>query len=368
LLFSSPEKAMKVGILGLPTCGKSTLFNLLTGSRVETTTFSGGKRGANLGTVKVPDERLYRLTAMHHSKKTTPAEIVFVDLAGIPGAPDRTGERAEDLLPHLRDADALALVLRDFDSEQAPAPGGRVDPAADLEEIRTDLIISDLAIVERKLPFLEKEKRSGERAKTREWELLSRAKECLEGERRLASLGLEPEDLRLLGGYGFLTLKGLVVCRNFGENRGVEPPAPLAARAEQLGAALVSINALLEEEVRELPEEEREEFYRTYGLEGHGRSRFIQAAYRSLDLITFFTTGETESHAWPISRGTTAVRAAGKIHTDLERGFIRAEVIPIDVLFELGGEKQAREKGKMRLEGKEYVVQDGDVILVRFAG
>jgi hypothetical protein len=358
---------MKVGILGLPASGKTTLFNLLTGSEADTTPFASGKRGANLGVVKVPDPRLERLASLHRSKKTTYAEISFVDLAGVPGAAERSGERAEDLLPHLREADALALVLRDFDSEQAPAPGGKVDPAADLDEVRADLIVSDLAIVEKKLQFLEKEKRSGERAKVREWELLLKSKECLDGEKRLVSLGFDAEEKRLLGGYGFLTLKGLVVCRNVGDDRPHEAPPALVEKAADLGAELLTMNVLLEKEVRELPEEERETFYKTLGLEGHGRTRFIHAAYDALHLITFLTGGETEAHAWPIPRGTTAAQAAGKIHTDLERGFIRAEVIPYDLLSELGGEKQAREKGKMRLEGKEYVVQDGDVMLIRFS-
>ncbi|MFH1680146.1 MAG: DUF933 domain-containing protein [Candidatus Eisenbacteria bacterium] len=358
---------MKVGILGLPASGKTTLFNLLTGSDADTTPFSSGKRGANLGVVRVPDDRLQKVAGLFQSKKAVPAEISFVDLAGLPGAADRSGERAEDLLPYLRDADALALVLRDFDSEQVPAPGGRVDPAADLDEIRADLILSDLAVVEKRLPHLEKEKKSGDPARKHEWELLQKAKECLEEENRLAALGFDPEEKKLLAGYGFLTLKGILVLRNVGEDRPTEAPPALVERAAGLGAHLLSLNALLEEEIRELPEEEREDLYKSYGIEGHGRRRFIRGAYEALDLITFFTANQNEAHAWPIPRGTIAVHAAGKVHTDLERGFIRAEVIPCGILAELGGEKQAREKGRMRLEGKEYVVQDGDVMLIRFA-
>ncbi|MBM3320884.1 MAG: redox-regulated ATPase YchF [Candidatus Eisenbacteria bacterium] len=358
---------MKVGILGLPSSGKTTLFNLLTGSDADTTPFSAGRRGANLGVVRVPDERLAKIADLFGSKKAVPAEISFVDLAGLPGAADRSGERAEDLLPYLRDADALALVLRDFDSEQAPAPGGRVDPAADLDEIRADLILSDLAVVEKRLPHLEKEKKSGDPSKTREWNLLLKAKECLEGEGRLADLGLDPDEKRMLAGYGFLTLKGILVLRNAGEDRPADPPTALAEKAARLGVPVLSLNALLEWEIRELPEEEREALYESYGIEGHGRRRFIRSAYAALDLITFFTANQNEARAWPIPRGTIAVHAAGKVHTDLERGFIRAEVIPFGVLVELGGEKHAKEKGKMRLEGKEYVVQDGDVMLIRFS-
>lgn len=357
---------MKVGILGLPSSGKTTLFNLLTGSGADTTPFGSGKREANLGVVKVPDERLERLRVLFDSKKITYAEISFVDLAGVPGD-DRSAERAEDLLPHLRDADALALVLRDFESPHVPLPEGWSGPLADLDEIRSDLIISDLATVEKKLGHLEKEKKSGDKAKVREYELFVRARECLEGEHRLARLELTEEEQKQLSGYGFLTLKGLILLRNIGEDRSPAAPDPLAARAKQMHVPLVSLNALLEHEVRSLPEEDRETYYEEYGIEGHGRSRFIRGAYEALDLITFFSAAPNEARAWPIRRGLNARRAAGKIHTDLERGFIRAEVIDHETLVALGGEKQAKEKGKMRLEGKDYIVQDGDVLLVRFS-
>ena len=359
---------MKAGILGLPTSGKTTLFNLLTGSEADTTPFSSGKREANLGIVKVPDERLDKLAVLCGSKKITHAEISFVDLAGLPGAGgDRAAERAEDMLPYLRDADALALVLRDFESTRAPAPDGRIDPVGDLEEIRSDLIITDLTSVEKKLGHLEREKKSGDPAKVREYELFLRAKECLDSERRLATLDLERDEKKTLSGYGFLTLKGLILLRNISEDRSIEPPPELVAKAEQMRAPLVTVNALVEHEVRQMPEEDRETFYEMYGIEGHGRSRFIRGAYEALDLITFFSAAPNEARAWPIRRGINARRAAGKIHTDMERGFIRSEVIPHEILVELGGEKEAKEKGKMRLEGKEYIVQDGDVMLIRFA-
>jgi GTP-binding protein YchF len=358
---------MKVGILGQPSSGKTTVFNLLTGAPADAAHAHPGKRGANLGAVKVPDERLDRIAALYHSKKSVQAEITFVDLVGFPAAADRSRERAEDLLPHLRDADALAVVLRDFESELAPAPGGRVDPAADLAEIGADLILSDLAVVEKRLHILDKEKRSGDHAKLHEWDVLGKVRACLESERRIVSLPLDAEEKRLLAGYGFLTMKGVLAVRNFGEGRPGEAPPGLAERASAMGAPLLSLNALLEEEVRELPEEERASFYESYGIEGHGRRRFIAGAYRALDLITFFTANQNEARAWPIPRGTSALHAAGKVHTDMERGFIRAEVAPYDVLVEHGGEKHAREKGKLRLEGKEYVVHDGDVMLIRFS-
>jgi len=357
---------MKVGFLGLPTTGKTTLFNLLTGSEADTTPFASGKREANLGVVKVPDDRLEKVAVLYDSKRAVPAEIAFVDLAGIPSG-DRAGERAEDLIPYIRDADALALVLRDFDSEQAPAPGGRIDPAAELEEIRSDLILADLASVEKKLARLERELKSGDPDKKREHDLFVRAKEWLDGEKLLSDIDLSDDERRLLSCYGFLTSKGLIVLRNFGEDREGAPPAELAEKAAALGAPLVSMNALLEYEVRELPLEERETFYAEFGLEGHGRTHFIRGAFEALDLITFFTGGTKEAHAWQVPRDTRAVVAAGKIHSDMERGFIRAEVIDFETLAEAGGEKEAKAIGKMRLEGKDYIVQDGDVLLIRFS-
>ena len=355
---------MKVGILGLPSSGKTTLFNLLTSSRADTTPYSSGKGEVHLGAVQVADERLDQLARVYGSKKITHAEISFVDLAGMPGAEAR---RADDLIPHLRDADALALVLRDFESETAPAPGGRVDPAADLDEIYSDLILSDLGVAERKLDHLEREKKGKDPTKIREYELITRVKEALESEKRLASLSFDEEEEKHLSGYGFLTLKGVIPLRNIGEGGSPDPSPQLAKKAAALGAPLLSINALLECEVRELPEEERPSFYETFGIEGKARTRFIRAAYEALDLITFFTAAPNEARAWAIPRGIPAARAAGKVHSDMERGFIRAEVIPYPTLVELGGERQAKEKGKMRLEGKEYIVADGDVLLIRFS-
>ena len=358
---------MKVGILGLPSSGKTTLFNLLTGASADTTPFSSGKGEVHLGAVQVPDNRVEKIAAHYASKKATHAEISFVDLAGVPGSGARGAVKAEDLIPHLRDADALALVLRDFESETAPAPGGRVDPAVDLDEIHADLLLSDLAVAEKKLSHLEKEKKGKDPAKVHEYELLSKVKACLDSEKRLASLPFDEEEERLLSGYGFLTMKGVIPLRNFGEGGSADPSAELARKAAALGVPLLSMNALLECEVRELPEEERASFYETFGIEGKGRSRFIHAAYEALHLITFFTAAPTEARAWAIRQGTAAVKAAGKVHTDMEKGFIRAEVIPYETLVELGGVKQAKEAGRMRLEGKEYVVTDGDILQIRFS-
>ncbi len=358
---------MKVGILGLPSSGKTTLFNLLTGMSADTTPFGAGKREVNLGSVKVPDHRIEKLTKLYEPKKITYTEISFVDLAGLPKPEDRKSGGVDELIPHLREADALAIVLRDFQSDQTPPPLGKVSPLAELEAVRADLIVADLGIAEKKLDRLEREKKSGDKEKVVEYEIFSKLIACLEEERFLSELEFKPNELKRISGYGFLTLKGMMLLQNCGEDDGTSTSSELAAHAEKLNAPLVAMNSLLEQEVAELPEEERAEFCESLGIEGSARDRFIRAAYESLNLISFFTAGPKEVRAWTVTRGSNAQRAAGKIHTDMERGFIRAEVIPHDVLIELGSEKAVKDQGKMRLEGRDYIVQDGDVIVVRFS-
>lgn len=358
---------MKVGILGLPSSGKTTLFNLLTGMSADTTPFGAGKREVNLGSVKVPDVRIEKLAQLYEPKKVTYTEISFVDLAGLPKPEDRKSGGVDDLIPHLRDADALAIVLRGFHSEQTPPPLGKVSPVAELDAVRADLIVADLGIAEKKLDRLEREKKSGDKEKVAEYEVFRKLQACLEEERFLSDLDLEPNEEKRISGYGFLTLKGFLLLQNCGDDGGAAASPELEAQAKILGAPLVAMNTLLEQEVAELPEEERSEFCESLGIEGGARDRFIRAAYESLKLISFFTAGPKEVRAWTVTQGSNAQRAAGKIHTDLERGFIRAEVIPNEVLIELGSEKAVKDQGKMRLEGRDYIVQDGDVIVVRFS-
>lgn len=355
---------MKVGLMGLPGSGKTTLFNLLTGQTADTTPFASGKKEINLGSVKVPDARVDRLIELYEPKKITHTEISFVDLAGLPGTDDRKG--IDDMIPHLRDADALALVVRDFENDAVPTALGKVSPVAELASVKADLIFADLNTAEKRLERLEREKRSGDKDKIREYEIFAQAKEMLENEQFLSEMKLEPHDEKLIVGYGLLTRKRYVVLHNFGEGAG-EVPADLAKEAESMGAPLVSMNTLLEHEVMELPEEERAEYCESLGIAGDARDKFVRAAYDALNLISFFTAGPKEVRAWTVERGATAQRAAGKIHSDMERGFIRAEVIPFDVMSELETEKAVKEAGRMRLEGRTYIVNDGDVLVIRFS-
>lgn len=350
--------------MGLPSSGKTTLFNLLTGQTADTTPFASGKKEINLGSVMVPDVRIDRLIELNQPKKITHTEISFVDLAGLPNTDDRKG--IDDMIPHLRDADALTLVVRDFENASAPAALGKVNCVSELNSVKSDLIFADLNTAEKRLERLEREKRGGDKDKIREYEIFEKAKEMLENEQFLSEMKLEPHDEKLIVGYGLLTKKRYVVMHNFGEGSG-EIPEELAKEAASMGAPLVSMNTLLEHEVMEIPEEERAEYCESLGIAGDARDKFVRAAYDALNLISFFTAGPKEVRAWTVERGATAQRAAGKIHSDMERGFIRAEVIPFDVMSELETEKAVKEAGKMSLEGRSYIVNDGDVLVIRFS-
>jgi GTP-binding protein YchF len=361
---------VRVGLLGLPASGKTTLFNLLTLSKAETGAFSGGKAEPHLAVIKVPDARIDQLSAIFEPKKTTYAEIAFVDMAGLPGDPAARRGQTADSFKVLRDTDALALVVRAFADPAVPHPHETVDPARDLDELTTELIFADLDLVTRRLERLVKEAKNDPRLKKEE-SILQRVREGLEGEQTVRSLDLAPEDARAIAGFRFMTEKALLVVANAGEEgaarAGVGHVAALAAAAEARGLPALEVAVRAEAEIAELPEAEQAAFLAEIGVAESGRTRFIRRAYEILDLVSFFTVGPDEVRAWTIRRGTIAVAAAGKIHSDIERGFIRAEVCRHEDVLALGGMKGLKEKGLLRLEGKEYVVQDGDVAHFRFS-
>ncbi len=347
---------MKVGILGYTGSGKTTVFNLLTGLSADTG-FGGGRK-PNLGVIKVPDERIDRLSAMYSPKKTTFAEIRFVDIAG--KAPDGTkGGLDTGLLTHIRDTEALTLVVRAFDNPMLEAAA---NPAAELRDLEGELQIMDLAVIEKRMERLEKEGR----LKDREADILKRATDWLESEKPLRELELDAEEELALRGYRFLSQKPAMVLLNTSENGPNEVPAEVGAYCQAHRLDLLPLCAAIEAELSELEEEDQLAFLEEYGIEAPARGRFIRQAYAMLDLISFFTTGEDECRAWTIKRGTTAVKAAGKIHSDIEKGFIRAEVTPFEILMELGSEQKVKAAGKMGLEGKDYVVNDGEICHFRF--
>jgi ribosome-binding ATPase len=339
----------RVGLLGLPQSGKSTVFEvILQGAGVEAKTASGKEA---IGVVQVPDLRVDRLSALYSPKSTVRAQVQFVDT--VAAASQGKPGKGPDLFASVRNCDALAAIVRAFDSDTAAA-------ARDLRALETELVLNDLALVETRRERIEKELRVGKKQNEREHTLLVRFQEALEAERPLRSLALDPEEEKVVRGFQLLTRKPLLVVYNQGET-GSPPPVNDGARTES-----VALQALLEREVLSLPESERAGFRAELGLEEDGLTLVIRACYHLLGLISFFTTGEDEVRAWTLEGGGTAVEAAGEIHSDLAKGFIRAEVIPWDKLLEAGGEKVARERGWLRLEGRDYEVHDGDCLTIRF--
>ena len=343
---------MKIGIVGLPQSGKSTIFRAAAGQ------FAGHqeeKAGVARAVVKVPDERLPVLQKIFGSAKITPATVQYLDLSFDLRERESRQKETERLLSELRPADALVLVVRNFELAGLPP-----DPQAELDTMHEEFILSDLAIVERRLERLEKEARKGGDVNEQEIEELRLARALLEAGRPLR---VEPR-LRqspILRGYTFLSIKPLLVVLNTGEEN---EPVELRLPEE---TSLVVIRGRLEADLAEMPPEEAEVFREEYGLKEAALPLLVRKSFEILDLICFFTGGEKEARAWPIPRGTRAQQAAGTIHSDMERGFIRAEVIPFEELVALGSYQAAQKAGKVRLEGKDYEVQDGDVIIFRFS-
>ena len=348
---------MKVGLVGFSGSGKTTVFNALTGLTAETG-FGAARGRTNLGAVKVPDDRVLALAGLYKPKKTTFAEVSFCDVAA--AAAGTQGQSLDDAtLRAMREVDALCQVVRGF-------PGAAGEPAAPLAEARNleeEMNLSDLILIEKRLERIRKEK-----GKDAEIHLLERIKAGLEAGTPLRRMdGIGAEEWVSLAGFRFVTQKPLLVVLNVAEGDAAAPPPPdLAGHAAEAGLGLVVLAGQVEMDIAQMDPEEQKEFVASLGLAEPAVGRFIRAAYALTDLISFLTAGEDECRAWPIRRGLNAQKAAGKIHSDIERGFIRAEVVHWDDLVHLGSEAKCREAGKFRLEGKEYVVHDGDVINFRF--
>ena len=343
---------MKIGLVGLPGSGKTTVFGALTGLAVETG-YAARRDKANLGAVKVPDPRVDALAALFQPRKTTYAEIVFTDLAAGTGPGlDRS------VLNAMGSLDALCQVVRGF-----PAPDGSpADPAREIAALETEMLLADLERVEQRLGKLRKDKSAA-----REIELLERLGQLLEAETPLRRIELSADEQRAIAGYSFLTRKPLLLVLNVAEGDVAKPvPESVAAAAAARGLGAVVLSAQVEMDVAQLPAAEQRDFAQSLGLAEPAAHRFVRAAFELLDLISMLTAGPDECRAWPVARGTPAPRAAGKIHSDIERGFIRAEVIRWEDLVELGSEARCRDVGKLRVEGRDYVIQDGDVVNFRF--
>jgi GTP-binding protein YchF len=350
---------MKVGIIGFARSGKTTIFNSLTGAHAAVGAF--GSREANVAVIKVPDERVDKLAELYHPKKQTYAEVEFVDIAPTESSAD---EKALDntALTMLKNVDALVHVVRAFRNEAVMHPLDSIDPVRDCRMLEEELQLSDLIIIEKRLERLQKEHRIDQ-----EYHLLERCKEHLESGQALRTMPLSAPEEKDLMGFGFLSRKPMLLLGNYGdESIGRDDPAGLEAYARENGFLLIELCGAMEMEVTQLPEEDRPAFREELGLGEESRTRFLQAAYDMLGLMSFLTAGEPEVRAWTIRKGTKAVDAAGVIHSDIQRGFIRAEVIGYDDLIKAGSSAKAKEQGHMRLEGKEYIMRDGDVVLFRF--
>ncbi|MEW6770849.1 MAG: redox-regulated ATPase YchF [Bacillota bacterium] len=357
---------MKIGLIGLPLVGKTTFFNLLTGA--SRPTGLTGEARVHTGSAPVPDKRLDFLAALYRREKIVYARVDFKD---IPGLDPRQGSKAAGVrfLEEVRGTDALCCVVRAFTAPEVPAYFDAVLPFREFQEILSELLLADIMLVERRLERLRSGRKIPKEAAV-EAALLERCLAVLNNEEPLGKVSLAPEEKSLFAGYGFLTEKPVILAVNLDET-GLKSSAypqreDLWNYAQKRGIPVVEVAAQIEVEIAELPPEDRVEFLGDLGLEEPGVERLAKAAYRCLGLISFFTVGEAEVKAWVIKEGTTAKKAAGKVHSDMERGFIRAEVFHFDDLYRLGTPARVREAGLVRLEGKDYVVKDGDVVHFRF--
>ena len=363
---------MKLGVVGLPNVGKSTLFNAITGAGAQAANYPFCTIEPNTGVVPVPDERLHVLDEMYHPQKVTPASIEFVDIAGLVKGASHGEGLGNKFLSHIREVDAIVHVVRCFEDDNIIHVDGSVNPARDMETINLELIFADMETVQKRQDKAAKLIKTGEKKYAAEADLADRLLSHLEKGLPARTFPATPEEAEVIRGWFLLTAKPVIYAANIAEDMAGQPDEDnpfvmqVRAAAQAEGAEVLVISAQIEEEIAQMDGDEKQEFLNDLGIGESGLDRLVKACYHLLGLISFLTAGEDECRAWTILRGTKAPQAAGKIHSDFERGFIRAEIVPFDTLRELGSMAACREKGLVRSEGKDYVMQDGDVTLFRF--